>query len=221
MQPLSLARPGGDPLNVLCLGAHCDDIEIGCGGTLLSILAAQAQVNVVWRVFCSSADRAEEAREGATRICAAAASLEIDILDFRDGFLPYEGAAVKGCFESKKGSFEPDIVFTHHRDDRHQDHRVVSDLTWNTYRNHLVLEYEIPKWDGDLGSPNFFVPLAQEIATAKIETILSIYASQRDKAWFEEDLFRSLMRIRGMECNAESRLAEAFYVRKAGLAFPS
>ena len=217
MLPLSLSSPGDAPLNVLCLGAHCDDIEIGCCGTLLSILENDSNVNVYWQVFCSSPARAAEANDGAKRFCEKAGNLDINILGFRDGFLPCEGREVKEQFEVCKETFEPDVVFTHYRDDRHQDHRLVSDLTWNTYRNHLILEYEIPKWDGDLGVPNTYVTIDDAIAARKIDTLLSVYASQQGKGWFTEDLFRSMLRIRGMECNSPSNLAEAFHARKTSL----
>lgn len=217
MLTLPLSRPDGAALNVLCLGAHCDDIEIGCGGTLIA-LAEQAEVNVHWQVFTSTPERRREAEDGAKAICASAASLTLEILDFRDGFLPYEGTAVKEAFEALKGRVQPDIVFTHYRDDAHQDHRKVSELTWNTFRNHLVLEYEIPKWDGDIGQPNTYFPLTAETAAAKIRALQEVYGSQRSKSWFTDDLFHGLMRIRGMESNAPSGLAEAFYTRKLALA---
>ena len=220
MLTLPLSRPDGAPLEVLCLGAHCDDIEIGCGGTLLA-LAAQTPVNVHWQVFSSTPERRREAEAGAAAFCAGAASLALEILDFRDGFLPYEGRAVKEAFEALKARVQPDVVFTHYRDDAHQDHRKVSELTWNTFRNHLVLEYEIPKWDGDIGRPNCYFPLTHETAAAKIDALQDVYGSQRSKSWFTDDLFHGLMRIRGMECNAPSGLAEAFYARKLSLAVPN
>lgn len=214
MIPLSLSKADGEPLNVLCVGAHCDDIEIGCGGTLLSILRKNSDVSIYWQVLCSSPTREIEAKNGAKRFCEEARSLEINIHRFRDGFLPFAGTEVKECFEQCKQEFEPDIVFTHYRDDRHQDHRMVADLTWNTYRNHLILEYEIPKWDGDLGSPNTFVNIDKAVADKKIESLISVYPSQKNKNWFTRDLFWSMLRIRGMESNSPSKLAEAFYARK-------
>ena len=214
MLPLSLTSRTDKPLNVLCLGAHCDDIEIGCGGTLLTLLSQHPKVNVYWQVFSSTPCRKQEAIAGAKRFTANASHLEIDVRDFRDGYLPYEGSAVKDAIEHTKSSFAPDIVFTHCRNDLHQDHRTVSELTWNTFRDHLILEYEIPKWDGDLGSPNTFVAIERVIADEKIAALQSIYNSQKKKSWFTDDLFLAILRIRGMESNSSSRLAEAFYVRK-------
>ena len=214
MIPMLLSKDSAEPLNILCLGAHCDDIEIGCGATLLSILDDRPSVNVRWQVFASTPARKQEAVEGAKRICGGAESVEIEILDFEDGYLPYDGAAVKDAFEKTKGSFSPDLVFTHYRHDMNQDHRKVSELTWNTFRDHLILEYEIPKWDGDLRSPNTFVPVSRDAAQRKWQILQSVYESQKNKNWFTEELFLSLMRIRGMECNSASGLAEAFYAYK-------
>jgi LmbE family N-acetylglucosaminyl deacetylase len=202
------------PLNVLCLGAHCDDIEIGCGATLLTLFAAQPAVNVHWTVFSSTPSRKQEAIAGAERFCADAGNLELEIHEFRDGYLPYEGSAVKDAFEATKRQFVPDVVFTHYRHDAHQDHRKVCELTWNTFRDHLILEYEIPKWDGDLGSPNAFVHIAPSVAEKKIATLSAVYNSQNDKRWFTDDLFHSMMRLRGMESNSPTQLAEGFYTRK-------
>lgn len=205
----------GAPLNVLCLGAHCDDIEIGCGGTLLRMLSTQRQITITWVVFSSDDRRQKEAESGADLFCEGARRLDLEIHSFRDGFLPTEPVNLKETFESLKSRIEaPDLIFTHYRNDLHQDHRAVSDLTWNTFRNHLILEYEIPKWDGDLGQPNVFVPLSRAQGDEKILRLHEAYASQSSKAWFSNDLFWSLMRIRGMECNAGETIAEAFYCRK-------
>jgi LmbE family N-acetylglucosaminyl deacetylase len=206
------ARPA--PSHVLCLGAHSDDIEIGCGGTMLSLLEASSDLTVTWVVFGAQGVRVEEARRSAERFLAAAAKREIMIHGFRDGFFPYTGAEIKDAFEALKARVSPDLIFTHYRHDLHQDHRLIAELTWNTFRDHLVLEYEIPKYDGDLGLPNVFVPLDEAHCRRKIDTLLTCFASQRDKRWFSEDLFRSLLRLRGMECNAPSAYAEAFYGRK-------
>lgn len=218
LEPL-LFGGASQPRHILCLGAHCDDIEIGCGGTLLRLLQHNPQLTVTWVVFASNAQRRLEATQGAQRFCANAARLDLRIFDFRDGFLPYAGAQVKDCFEQIKGDIQPDLIFTHFRHDLHQDHRVVNELTWNTFRNHFILEYEIPKWDGDLGVPNTFVTLDEVLVQQKIALLNDIYRSQQGKSWFTDDLFRSLLRIRGMECNAPSRLAEAFYARKWRLSF--
>jgi LmbE family N-acetylglucosaminyl deacetylase len=214
MLALSLTQNPDDALNVLCLGAHCDDIEIGCGGTLLTLIGENPNINVYWQVFSSTPSRKQEAIAGARRFCASARSLQFNVLDFRDGYLPYEGAAVKDAMEGVKQVFSPDLVFTHYRHDLHQDHRRISELTWNTFRDHLILEYEIPKWDGDMGSPNTFVAIDKIVADEKIAALQAIYNSQRNKQWFTDDLFHALMRLRGMESNSPSQLAEAFYSRK-------
>jgi len=201
--------------HILCLGAHCDDIEIGCGGALLDILKHNNNIHVTWVVFTSNEKRRLEAEAGAKLFLDGAASSDVRIFDLRDGFLPYAGERVKElCEDIKKTIDVPDIVFTHARHDRHQDHRFISELTWNTFRNHLVLEYEIPKWDGDMGVPNTFIELSEETARKKIEFLQRVYNTQQEKKWFTDDLFWSLMRIRGMESGAVSRLAEAFYSRK-------
>ncbi len=219
MRSTFLSKESKEPLNVLCLGAHCDDIEIGCGGAMLELIRTRSLVNIYWQVFTSTPSRKEEAIRGAKRVCSGANSLEIDILDFRDGYLPYEGAAVKEACEETKAKFSPDLIFTHYRSDLHQDHRKVSELTWNTFRDHLIWEYEIPKWDGDLNSPNVFVPLERSVADEKLSILQSVYNSQNNKNWFTDDLFFSILRIRGMECNSASGLAEGFYVRKNIIGF--
>lgn len=202
---------------VLCLGAHCDDIEIGCGGLLLHLCRARPDLKIVWVVFSSDSVRAMESREAGAKFLADLRDKEIVINEFRNGFFPYIGADIKECFEHLKGEISPDIVLTHFRDDLHQDHRTVSELTWNTFRSQFILEYEIPKYDGDLGPVNFFVPLTEEMARRKVDVIMECFTSQREKRWFDRDLFLALMRLRGMECNAEEGYAEAFYCRKAVL----
>jgi LmbE family N-acetylglucosaminyl deacetylase len=215
MLELPLAKP---PHTVLCLGAHCDDIEIGCGATIMRLAERYPDLRVKWVVLSSSAVRAAEARASATRFLEGVAEKEIVIETFRNSFFPFVGAQIKEFFEELKKRVEPDVIFTHARADLHQDHRLTSDLTWNTFRDHFILEYEIPKYDGDIGTPNFFVPLEQRHYDAKIETLLECFQSQRGKRWFARDLFLALMRLRGMECNAASGYAEAFYCRKAVLA---
>ena len=205
-------KDGG--LEVLCLGAHPDDIEIGCGGTILKICREYPEAVVHWIVVGAQGARADEARMGASQFRAMSAGGELAIMDFRDGFFPSEWSAIKECFEDLKARISPNLIFTHYRFDRHQDHRVVSDLTWNTWRDHTILEYEIPKWDGDLGIPNGFVPLSREMAERKTEEILSVFTSQKDKPWFTAETFLGLMRLRGNECRAEEGFAEAFHARK-------
>jgi LmbE family N-acetylglucosaminyl deacetylase len=197
---------------VLCLGAHSDDIEIGCGGTMLKLLEQSAGLDVLWVVFSAEGSRAAEARAGAEAFLKGAWSRRVVVKDFRTSFFPFQGEAIKECFEELKGIIQPDLVFTHYREDRHQDHRVLSDLAWNTFRDHLILEYEIPKYDGDLGNPNFYVRLDEQICNRKVEYLCQFFQTQSNKHWFTRDTFLSLMRLRGIEC--VSTCAEAFYSRK-------
>jgi LmbE family N-acetylglucosaminyl deacetylase len=201
-------------LRVLALGAHADDIEIGCGGTMLRLAQMYPQLEAHWVVLSGSSDRAGEARASAESFLGGVAEPQIVVKQFRDGYFPHEGGAVKDFFEELKAQVAPDLILTHQRYDLHQDHRVVCELTWNTFRDHLILEYEIPKYDGDLGAPNFFVHLDQETCDRKIRSIMAHFATQLDRRWFTDDLFRSLLRLRGMESNAPDGTAEAFYCRK-------
>jgi len=212
---LSLFADEGGPRRILALGAHPDDIEIGCGGTILRLVAEHPGLEVSWVVFAGTAPRAAEARASASAFLAGAPKARVIVRDYRDGFLPYSGSALKDEFEALKGEVVPDLVLTHYREDRHQDHRLVSELTWNTWRDHLILEYEIPKYDGDFGSPNFFVSLPATTLDRKVATILEHFPSQARKPWFTADLFRAVARIRGMESVAPEGLAEGFYCRKA------
>jgi LmbE family N-acetylglucosaminyl deacetylase len=214
---LALRKLGHEAYRVLCLGAHSDDIEIGCGGTLLSLLEGRENVAVRWVVFSGSEERACEARRSAGIFLARAREKEVVVKSYRDGFFPYLGGQIKDEFEALKGEFSPDLVFTHFRDDRHQDHRLLSDLTWNTFRDHLILEYEIPKYDGDLGQPNVFVPLSESVCSTKVRNIIQNFPSQRENQWFDEQTFLAILRLRGMEANSPTRYAEAFYCRKAVL----
>ena len=204
----------GAASRVLCLGAHCDDIEIGCGGTLLRWLEERPDLDVRWVVFSSTPRRAAETRASAQRFLGREPEKCLTLAEFRDGFMPYQGGEVKQEFERLKAEFAPDVILTHYRHDGHQDHRLVSELTWNTFRGPLILEYEIPKWDGDLGQPNAFVPLAESHVARKIEILMAAYETQLGRAWFEPETFRSLLRLRGMEAAAPERYAEAFYARK-------
>jgi LmbE family N-acetylglucosaminyl deacetylase len=201
-------------LRLLCLGAHSDDIEIGCGGTILRLLEETRNVEVYWVVLGATGRRAVEAAESAGRFLAKAKRAEVVIKEFEDGFFPYVGAEIKRFFEELKGKTFPNLILTHYRQDLHQDHRLVSELTWNTFRNHLILEYEIIKYDGDIGTPNFFVQLSEAMVQRKVENILECFASQRQKAWFTQDTFLSILRLRGLESNASERYAEAYYCRK-------
>jgi LmbE family N-acetylglucosaminyl deacetylase len=204
-------------LRVLCLGAHSDDIEIGCGATILRLISEGWQLDAHWVVFCSNETRGEEARASANDFLNGAHSVQIDIERFRDGFLPYTGPPVKEYFEELKSRPSPDVIFTHHREDFHQDHRLICELTWNTFRDHLILEYEIPKFDGDLGRPNFFVHIADAVAQRKIDLLMKHFGTQRSKHWFTEDTFLGLMRIRGVESRSPTRYAEGFHCRKVVL----
>jgi len=204
----------GSPLRVLCLGAHSDDLEIGCGGTILKLTTGEIPLDVTWIVFSANEERRREATESADVFLGRAVKKEVLVNDYRDGFFPYIGGAIKEYFEALKTRMSPDLIFTHYRQDLHQDHRVISELTWNTFRNHFILEYEIPKYDGDMGSPNAFVQLDESTSRRKIETILASFQTQEHRHWFSEDLFLSLLRLRGMECNSPSGYAEAFYCRK-------
>jgi LmbE family N-acetylglucosaminyl deacetylase len=199
---------------VLCLGAHCDDIEIGCGGTILKLIEENRDLEVVWIVFSSTPQRAQEARASAKLFLGGLPKVCIEVKEFRDSFLPFQGAEIKEFFEELKKRTAPDVIFTHCRHDLHQDHRLISDLTWNTFRDHLILEYEIPKYDGDLGSPNVFVHLDEALCARKIANVMSAFRSQSAKPWFTEDTFRSILRIRGVESNAPGKYAEAFSCRK-------
>jgi LmbE family N-acetylglucosaminyl deacetylase len=214
MRALQLACPG-DHLSVLCLGAHSDDIEIGAGGLILGWIAAGVRLDIHWCVLSATGARAAEAEASAASFTAGAASTRVEIAQFKDGFFPYSGAELKGWIEGLKAKALPDVVLTHRGDDAHQDHREVSRLTWNSFRDHLILEYEIPKWDGDLGRPNLYVPLANQILDRKIALLLDHFGTQRSKDWFDAETFRGLARLRGIECRAPSGYAEAYSVRKA------
>lgn len=203
---------------VLCLGAHSDDIEIGCGGTVLRMIEQSKNLEFYWLVLSSNPKRAKEAERSAKAFLRGARRKTVVVKSFRDGFLPYIGAPVKDVFEDLKKIFTPDLVFTHFRDDLHQDHRMVSELTWNTFRNHFILEYEVPKYDADLRSPNFFVPLSDSQARKKVNGLIRYFGTQRSKQWFSESLFYALMRLRSIEIAAPTKHAEAFHCHKARLA---
>ena len=202
---------------LLCLGAHSDDIEIGCGATVLRLIQEQPDIQVYWLVFSAQGMRAREAKQSAGAFLHGVRSRWIRTMTFRESYFPGEWPAIKDAFEQVKRKFEPDLVLTQYRDDRHQDHRVLSDLAWNTFRNHLVLEYEIPKYDGDLGTPNIYVPLSRELCEKKVAALLRYFQSQKSRHWFTADTFWALLRLRGIECAAHSGFAEAFHGRKLRL----
>ena len=203
-----------DGLDILCLGAHCDDIEIGCGGALLKLIGEYPVNRLKWVVFASDETRKQEALRSAGAFLEGGEDREVAVLNYRDAFLPASAQEIKERFEAIKKEFSPNLVFTHYRHDQHQDHRLLSDLAWNTFRDHLILEYEIPKYDGDLGAPNCFVPLTEEQVHRKVEILLGCFASQKEKHWFDKETFLALLRIRGMESARPTRYAEAFHVRK-------
>jgi len=206
---------GARPLRrILCLGSHCDDIEIGCGGTILRLLREHPEVEIYWLVFSSTPVRKKEAARAADLFTEGAKKKRVVIRNYRDRFFPSQNVQIKGTFDKLKKEFDPDVVFTHYRSDLHQDHRVICELTWNTFRSHLILEYEIPKYDGDLGIPNFFVGLDRATCERKAKYILDSFVSQRSKPWFTADTFLALPRIRGVEANAPGLFAEAFHCRK-------
>jgi LmbE family N-acetylglucosaminyl deacetylase len=218
MLPLLMGGREAPPARLLVVGAHSDDIEIGCGGTILKLVEEAAISAIWWVVLSGNGERAAEAEASAHALLNGAVEKQVIVRDFKDGFFPYDGGEIKAFFETLKSEFSPDIIFTHQRKDLHQDHRLSCELTWNTFRDHLILEYEVPKYDGDMGSPNLFVPLHDDLCRRKVDHLLDHFASQRDKRWFREDLFSGLLRLRGMECQSPTTYAEAFYCRKAVLA---
>lgn len=218
MKALDLAGPG-ERLSVLCLGAHSDDIEIGAGGAILHWIAQDIRLDVVWAVLSAGGDRADEANASAAAFLEGAESRDIRLGTFEDSYFPYQGAQVKAWLSALKSEIgAPDVILTHRREDAHQDHREVNQLTWNLFRDHLILEYEIPKWDGDLGRPNAYMPLSKAVMDRKIDLLLTHFGTQRSKDWFDDETFRGLARIRGMECRAPEGYAEAFHMPKVRLA---
>jgi LmbE family N-acetylglucosaminyl deacetylase len=214
MMRISFAAPSVS--QVLCIGAHCDDVEIGCGGALLELASRYPKARFEWVIFSGEDSRPDETRRAAARLMPGV-DCNVDIRDFRGSYFFTEPAAVKDAFEALKKRVKPDLIFTHYLNDRHQDHRLLSELTWNTFRNHTILEYEIPKYEGDLAQPNVFVPLRAQSVETKIATLLECFPSQRTRSWFTADTFRAVLRLRGIECNAESGFAEAFHARKLTL----
>lgn len=216
MRPLEIARSGAGrrPLHILALGAHCDDIDIGCGGAMLSLLARHRNAEVTWVVLGSNPVRERELRASAKRFLRRAGNARVLVHKFRDGFFPAHFAEIKEVFESLKRLPDPDLVFSHHRADLHQDHRVIAELTWNTFRNHLILEYEIPKYEGDLTTPSAYISLTRAQVERKISILWDSYPTQRAKRWFTDETFRGLMRLRGIESGGSTGWAEGFHVSK-------
>jgi LmbE family N-acetylglucosaminyl deacetylase len=201
-------------LTLLCLGSHSDDIEIGAGGTILRLLQERPDTRVHWVIFSADDAREAEARASAADFLAGAASFDVIVHDFRESYFPAVIADLKDAFEELRARVSPDVIVTHHRRDDHQDHRTVAELTWNSFRNHLVLEYEIPKYEGDLGHPNLYVPLSTSTATRKVELLMQHFGTQGNKRWFRPETFRAVMALRAVECNAADGWAEAFHARK-------
>lgn len=213
MKPLGLAG-SGERLSVLCIGAHADDIEIGAGATILGWIERGIRLDVHWAVLSAIGPRAEEARASAKGFLAKAARAVVDLATFKDGFFPHQGSDIKIWFEALNKRTSPDVILCHWRDDAHQDHRQVSELTWNTFRDHVILEYEVPKWDGDTGQPNIYFPASRTLMERKTTLLNDHFGSQRSKDWFDRDIFMGLARLRGMECRAADGFAEAFHARK-------
>jgi len=199
---------------ILCLGAHADDTEIGCGGTILRLIEETPEAQFYWVIFSGDEKRGKEAYQSASVFLNEAELKVIDVQHFRESYFPFVGAKIKDYFEKLKKQFSPDIIFTHYKYDAHQDHRLISNLTWNTFRDHFILEYEVLKYDGDLGTPNLYVHLNESHVRRKIDSILKIFETQKENQWFTEETFRSILRIRGVESNSPSKYAEAFYCRK-------
>jgi LmbE family N-acetylglucosaminyl deacetylase len=216
VRPLQLAAPG-DRLSVLCLGAHSDDIEIGAGATLLTLQERGVRLDVHWCVLSGGAEREREARASAADFLSAAQSSQIEVMSFKDSFFPEQGEAIKSWFAELQERVNPDLILTHRRGDAHQDHRRVSRLTWNAFRDHCILEYEIPKWDGDMGRPNLYVPISASTLKRKIDLLITHFGTQRSKQWFDAETFLGLARLRGIECRAPERYAESFFGHKLAL----
>jgi LmbE family N-acetylglucosaminyl deacetylase len=214
MLRVSFDGPSSALRNILCLGAHCDDIEIGCGATILRLLDENPGLKITWVVLSSTPQRRKEALNAAKLFLNDTNRHRVLVKNFHDSYFPYQGGKIKDFVNSLKSDRPPDLIFTHYRGDLHQDHRLVSELTWNAFRDHVVLEYEIPKYDGDLGSPNLFVEVSESLANQKIRNIMAAFQSQATKAWFTDDTFRALLRIRGIEAASKKKFAEAFYCRK-------
>ncbi|RYG97019.1 MAG: PIG-L family deacetylase [Alphaproteobacteria bacterium] len=204
----------GERLSILCLGAHSDDIEIGAGGTILDLISKGVLLDVTWCVLSAGNQRVVEAQESARSFLKGAASVSVKFGTFDDSFFPSQSREIKDWLNNVRAGCNPDIIFTHAREDAHQDHREISRLSGNVFRDHLIMEYEIPKWDGDISRPNVYVPLSDYALDLKVALLLDHFGTQRSKDWFDAETFRGLARLRGIECRAPARFAEAFTVRK-------
>lgn len=214
MLNFQLSNEPGERLKILCLGAHCDDIEIGCGATLMRLLDEHPNAEVLWVVFSSNETREIEARKSAEIYLKNHKNFKIEINQFRNGFFPYIAQDIKEYFEQLKQSFDPDLIFSHYLLDRHQDHRTIAELTWNTFRNHTILQYEILKYEGDLKTPNFYSIINSGYLEKKVNLLLSCFISESDKHWFTKESFMALMRIRGVESGGVTGYAEGFHADK-------
>jgi LmbE family N-acetylglucosaminyl deacetylase len=214
MLKIQIPKPGTGPLRVLFLGAHSDDIEIGCGGTILRLIQEYPELDVTWVVFSALGERGQEARNSAQEFLKDVRQKQVLVHDVKDGYFPYRGEEIKDIFERLKQEPAPDLIFTHYRHDLHQDHRTLCELTWNTWRDHFILEYEIPKYDGDIGTPNFFVHLDKSLCNRKTDLLVRFFQTQGNKHWFTPETFLAILRLRGVECKSLGGYAEAFYCRK-------
>jgi len=217
MIPLRIGDQAAAPRRVLAIGAHSDDVEIGCGGLMLALAERHAELEFTWVVMTGGDDRVAEAEASARAFFPDRREPDLVVGRLRDGFLPYEAVATKELLRSVAATVEPELILNHHHRDLHQDHRFCAELGLQTFRDHLILEYEIPKYDADLGRPNLYTPLSAAQVDRKVEHLMERFASQRSKRWFSADLFRGLMRVRGVEAAAESGFAEAFHLRKGAL----
>ena len=199
---------------VLFLGAHPDDIEIGCGGTIIDLLKHYNNAEIYWVVFSGNEIRKKEAIKSANAFLKDIEKKTVIQKSFKENHFPYNGEKIRQVFSTVKSKFNPDVIFTHYRNDFHQDHRIISELTLNTFRDNIILEYEIPKYDGDLSKPQIFSPINKNILKSKVSLIIKYFQSQNDKFWFTEETFKSIARIRGIESKSKSGYAEAFYCRK-------
>lgn len=213
---MRLAWQADRALQIVCIGAHCDDIEIGCGGSLVALSQAYPLSHFHCWVFSGNAARAAESRACLTQLLDAE-RFTLQVFDHRDGYFPAQWAQVKERLATLSQTINADLVFTHTARESHQDHRVLAELTWNHFRRHTVLEYEIAKYEGDLGRANFYIPLSTEQFEAKLSALLSAFPSQASKGWFTRNTFEAIARLRGVESHATSGYAEAFRARKSVL----
>jgi len=215
--PLQLETPAGRPLSILAIGAHPDDIEIGAGGTLLSLAAACPGLQARYLVLTGTAERHEEARSAASAFLPAT-DVHIDLHELPEGRFPAVWARVKDALEDVARSCSPDLILAPSRADAHQDHRTIGEIVPTVFRDQLYLGYEIPKWDGDLSQPSMYLPLSADVARRKVELLHKCFPSQRVRDWWDDEVFLGMARLRGMECRAP--YAEAFTCTKSAILPP-